>query len=82
MQTALFRLGPIIATPDFLTTVSRPAMVQAIKKHATEPRLIPEGQPILTHYLHGDTGFHMVTDAARRFTMIRLNDERHHTISR
>jgi hypothetical protein len=75
MQTALFRLGPIIATPDFLTTVSMPAMVQAIKKHATEPRLIPEGQPILTHYLHGDTGFQMVTDAARRFTMIRLNDE-------
>jgi hypothetical protein len=75
MQTALFRLGPIIASPDFLTTVPRPAMVRAIKKHATEPRLVPEGQPILSHYLHGDTGFHMVTDAARRFTTIRLNAE-------
>jgi hypothetical protein len=74
MQTPLFRLGPIIATPDFLSTVPRPAMVQAIKKHATEPRLIREGQPILTHYLHGDIGFQMVTDAERRFTTIRLSD--------
>jgi hypothetical protein len=75
MQTALFRLGPIIATPDFLSVVLRPAMVQAIKKHATEPRLIHDGQPILTHYWHGDTGFHMITDAERRFTTIQLNDE-------
>jgi hypothetical protein len=75
MQTALFRLGPIIATADFLCAVPRPAMVQAIKRHATEPRLIRDGQPILTHYFHGDTGFHMVTDADRRCTTIRLNDE-------
>ena len=75
MQTALFRLGPIIATPDFLNTVPRPAMVQAIKKHAIEPGPICEGQPVLTQYQHGDTGFQMVTDAARRFTTIRLNDE-------
>jgi hypothetical protein len=75
MQTALFRLGPIIATPDFLSTVPRPAMVQAIKKHATEPRLISDGQPILTQYLHGDIGFQMVTDADRRFTTIQLNKE-------
>jgi hypothetical protein len=75
MQTALFRLGPIIATPDFLSAVPRPTMVEAIKKHATEPRLIRDGQPVLTHYLHGDTGFHMVTDADRRFTTIQLNDE-------
>jgi hypothetical protein len=75
MQIALFRLGPIVATPDFLSTVPRPAMVQAIKKLATEPRLIHDGQPILTHFLHGDTGFHMVTDADRTFTTIQLNDE-------
>jgi hypothetical protein len=74
MQTALFRLGPIIATPDFLSAVPRPAMVHAIKKHATEPRLIHDGQPIRTHYRHGDTGFQIVTDAERRFTTIRLND--------
>jgi hypothetical protein len=75
MQTALFRLGSIIASPDFLSIVPRPAMVQAIKSHATEPRMIRDGQAILTHYLHGDTGFQMVTDAERRFTTIRLNDE-------
>ena len=75
MQTALFRLGPIIATADFLSTVPRPAMVEAIKKHATEPRLIHDGQPILTHCLHGDTGFYLVTDADRRFTTIQLNGE-------
>ncbi len=75
MQTSLFRLGPIIASPDFLTTVPRPAMVQAIKNHATEAQPVRDGHPILSHYWHGETGFHMVTDAERRFTIIRLNDE-------
>jgi hypothetical protein len=75
MHTALFRLGAIIASPDFLTTVPRPAMVQAIKKHATDIRPICDGQPILSFYSHGDTGFHMLTDAKRRFTSIRLDEE-------
>ena len=48
MQPALFRLGAIVATPDFLASVPRPAMVQAIKRHATERRLIRDGQPILS----------------------------------
>ena len=48
MQPALFRLGAIVATPDFLASVPRPAMVQAIKRHATERRPIRDGQPILS----------------------------------
>lgn len=72
MPTALFRLGAIVATPDFLAAVPRPAMVQAIKQHATEPRPIREGQPILSRHAHGDLGFHLLTAADRRRTAIRL----------
>ena len=75
MHTALVRLGPIIASPDFLSIVPRPAMVEAIKKHATEPRSIRDGQPVLTQHLHGNTEFQMITDADRRFTTIQLIDE-------
>jgi hypothetical protein len=40
MQTALFRLGAIVASPDFLTCIPRPAMVRAIQQHATaEPEI-------------------------------------------
>jgi hypothetical protein len=76
MQTALFRLGAIIASPDFLTSVPRPEMVRAIKQHATEDRPIRDGHPVLSWYSYGNTAFHVVTDAERRSTAIRLNDER------
>jgi hypothetical protein len=75
MQPALFRLGAITASSEFLTTVPRPAMVQAIKKHATEPRPIRDGQPIMSNHLHGNTDFYMLTDAERRRTAIRLYRE-------
>jgi hypothetical protein len=51
MQPALFRLGAIVATPDFLAAIPRPAMVQAIKRHATETRPIRDGQPILSDFV-------------------------------
>jgi hypothetical protein len=76
MQTALFRLGTIVATPDFLTAVPRPAMVQAIKRHATEARPIRDGQPILSDHTYGDLGFFLLTDAARHHTSIVLTNER------
>jgi hypothetical protein len=76
MQTALFRLGAIVASADFLSSIPRPAMVRAIKQHATDDRQIREGEPILSYYSYGETGFHMLTDAERRSTAIRLNDER------
>jgi hypothetical protein len=76
MQTALFRLGAISASPDFLTTVPRPEMVRAIKQHATKDRPIRDGRPVVSWYSYGNTAFHIVTDTDRRSTAIRLNDER------
>jgi hypothetical protein len=75
MQPALFRLGAIVATPDFLAAVPRPAMVQAIKRHATEARPIRDGQPILSDHAYGRLGFSLLTDAERLRTSIRLADE-------
>jgi hypothetical protein len=75
MQTALFRLGAIIATPDFLNVIPRPVMVQAIKRHATEERPVREGQPILSDYKHGDRAFCLLTAADRKWTAIRLAEE-------
>ncbi len=75
MQPARFRLGAIVATPDFLAAIPRPAMVQAIKRHATEPRPIRDGQPILTAHAYGDLGFSLLTDAERLQTSIRLAAE-------
>jgi hypothetical protein len=75
MQPALFRLGAIVATPDFLAAVPRPAMVQAIKRHATEAGPIRDGQPILSDHAHGQLGFSLLTDAERLRTSIRLADE-------
>ena len=75
MQPARFRLGAIVATPDFLAAIPRPAMVQAIKRHATEPRPIRDGQPILTAHAYGDLGFSLLTDAERLRTSIRLAAE-------
>lgn len=75
MQSARFRLGAIVATPDFLAAVPRPAMVQAIKRHATETRPIRDGQPILSDHTYGDLGFFLLTDAERHHTSIRLAGE-------
>lgn len=75
MRTALFRLGAIVATPDFLAAVPRPAMVQAIKRHATESRPIRDGQPILSDHTYGKLDFSLTTDAERLHTAIRLAGE-------
>ena len=72
MQPALFRLGAIVATPDFLAAVPRPAMVQAIKRHATESRPIRDGHPILSDHAYGNLDFFLITDAERLHTSIRL----------
>ena len=57
MQITHFRLGAIVASPDFLTAIPRAAMVQAIERHATEARPLRDGHPILSDYRHEDTGF-------------------------
>ncbi len=75
MQPALFRLGAIVASPDFLAAVPRPALVQAIRSHATDQRVIRDGQPILSAHAYGDLGFSVLTDAERLRTSIRLADE-------
>jgi hypothetical protein len=75
MQAALFRLGAIVATPDFLAAIPRPAMVRAITRHATEARPIGDGQPILSDHSFGDQSFYLLTAADRRSTAIRLAEE-------
>jgi hypothetical protein len=75
MQPALFRLGAIVATPDFLTAIPRHAMVQAIQRHATQAGPIRDGQPILSDHTHGGKGFFLLTAADRRWTAIRLDGE-------
>jgi hypothetical protein len=75
MQPALFRLGTIVATPDFLAAVPRPAMVRAIKRHATESRPIRDGHPILSDHTYGNLAFSLLTDAERLHTSIRLAGE-------
>ena len=75
MQTALFRLGAIVATPDFLNVIPRQVMVQAIKRHATEPRPVRDGLPILSDYVHDHRAFYLLTDAERLQTAIRLAGE-------
>ena len=75
MRTALFRLGAIVATPDFLNVIPRPVMVQAIKRHATEDRPVCDGQPILSDYEYDRWGFYLLTDADRLHTAIRLAGE-------
>jgi hypothetical protein len=72
MLAPLFRLGAIVASPDFLVAVPRTAMVQAIKQHATESRPIRDGQPILSAHSYGDLAFCLLTDAERLHTSIRL----------
>jgi hypothetical protein len=75
MQPALFRLGAIVASADFLNAVPRPAMVHAIKRHATEVRPVRDGHPILSDHVHGDRNFYLLTAADRRWTAIRLAEE-------
>jgi hypothetical protein len=75
MQPALFRLGAIVASSEFLTAVPRAAMVQAIKRHATKARSVRHGQPILGAYRREDTGFSLLTAADRSWTAVRLPEE-------
>jgi hypothetical protein len=75
MQTVLFRLGAITASSDFLAVIPRPAMVQAIRRHATEARPIRDGHPILSDSTHGNRGFYLLTAADRRWTAIWLAEE-------
>jgi hypothetical protein len=75
MQTALFRLGAIVASPDFLSVIPRPVMVQAIRRHATEARPVCDGLPILSDYEHDQRAFYLLTDAERLHTAIRLAGE-------
>ena len=70
MQPALFRLGAIVASPDFLAAVPRPALVQAIRSHATDQRVIRDGQPILMPMLMETSASlcsPMRRDSGRRF---------------
>ena len=75
MQRPLLRFGTIVATPDFLIAIPRPAMIQGIKRHATDNRPVRDGQPILSDHAQGDRFFYLLTAADRQWTAIRLAEE-------
>jgi hypothetical protein len=65
-----FRTGPLQADPDLLQAVPRVALVAAIVRHATTEPI--HGEAVETFHEHGVTHFHLVTDANRQSTQIRL----------
>jgi hypothetical protein len=73
----LFRTGQLVANADFLTTVPRSAMIQAIVRHVTEARQIHRGEPIFSQHQHGPHRFHLLTMEDRTKTLIRLDDGTH-----
>jgi hypothetical protein len=69
----MFRLGRLIATPDSIQAVSRPALATALRSHA---RAVPEsGKPVET--LHGFEGvlFRLRTEPDGTATTMRLEGE-------
>lgn len=87
-QKALFRLGRLIATPEFLTKVPRAAMVDAIRRYATgdfgetkglnlddSRHRVDHGRRIVARYQHAATRFEISTDADGSITRIALAEE-------
>jgi len=73
-MTTLFRTGQLVARSDFLSLISRSAMIQAIVRHVTDQRPIRNGEPIRSEHQHNSIGFHLLTTEDRTKTLLRLDD--------
>jgi hypothetical protein len=56
-MTTLFPAGQLVASSDFLTLISRSAMIQAIVRHVTDPRLEKTGNTARHYSLRSVTLF-------------------------
>jgi hypothetical protein len=56
-MTTLFPAGQLVARSDFLSLISRSAMIQAIVQHVTDPRPIRDGEPIRSEHQRDGIGF-------------------------
>ena len=73
-MTTLFPAGQLVARSDFLSVISRSAMIQAIVRHVTDPRPIRDGEPIRSEHQHNGIGFHLLTMEDRTKTLLRLDE--------
>ena len=73
-MTTLFPTGQLVAHSDFLSLISRSAMIQAIVRHVTDPRPIRGGEPIRSEHRHDGIGFHLLTMEDRTKTLLRLDE--------
>jgi hypothetical protein len=73
-MTTLFPTGQLVARSDFLSLISRSAMIQAIVRHVTDPRPIRDGEPIRSEHQHDGIRFHLLTMEDRTKTLLRLDD--------
>jgi hypothetical protein len=73
-MTTLFPAGQLVARSDFLSLISRSAMIQAIVRHVTDPRPIRDGEPIRSEHQHDGIGFHLLTMEDRTKTVLRLDE--------
>ena len=72
-MTTLFPAGQLVARSDFLSLISRSAMIQAIVRHVTVPRPIRDGEPIRSEHQYDGIGFHLLTMEDRTKTLLRLD---------
>jgi hypothetical protein len=73
-MTTLFAAGQLVASADFLSLISRSAMIQSIVRHVTDSRPIRDGEPIRSEHRHDGIGFHLLTMEDRTKTLLRLDD--------
>jgi hypothetical protein len=73
-MTTLFPTGQLVAHSDFLSLISRSAMIQAIVRHVTDPRPVHDGEPIRSEHQHDGIGFHLLTMEDRTKTLLRLDE--------
>jgi hypothetical protein len=73
-MTTLFRTGQLVASSDFLSMIPRSAMIQAIVRHATDPRPIRDGEPIRSEHKHDGIRFHLLTMEDRTKTLLRVDE--------
>ena len=73
-MTTLFPAGQLVASSDFLSLISRSAMIQAIVRHVTDPRPIRDGEPISSEHRHDGIGFHFLTMKDRTKTLLQLGE--------
>lgn len=88
IQKPLFRMGRLTASPRFLDSVPRSAMVEAIRRYATgdfgeiseseadfNRWSVDHGRRVMARYRHAATRFVITTSADRSTTRICLSDE-------